>query len=178
MGTFGETGTGDTSDDCGLNAKQGSRWQAPETGTITNISYYCWINMGTPVFKAVVYSDTAGSPPQPNALLATSAEGTPGAGAAWVDVAISCAITSGAYYWIGIIVGDGGTDKINDKLQSNAGNVNYIRYDASDTYSDGASDPWGASDYSDGGAHLCIHADYSLPASGIQKFTLINMMEY
>ena len=80
-------------------AKVVSRFQAPEDGEITNITFY-----GLPVgsgmqFRAVVYSDNAGVP---DALLAYGNQVPLSITQGWQSAPISLNITGGTYYWIGI----------------------------------------------------------------------------
>jgi hypothetical protein len=138
----------------GADYKRSSRFTLTEAGTVTDLVAYldgAGGSSGSQDVQLALYADQAG---EPGALLAASEVGTivSGAAAAWVRLPLPTprALTAGAYH-LALLAGDNARvarysrDPRADGLRS-------VR----DTFSDGASDPYGqgsADDY-----ELAIHA--------------------
>jgi hypothetical protein len=102
VATFGDTSAGGSSLPSNADRAIVGRFQAPASGTITAIDAF-WTADGTALnFKGVVYSDAAG--PVPSSLLGTgnSASATT-TGGDQQSSGLSVAITSGTFYWLGVV---------------------------------------------------------------------------
>jgi len=106
MAEFGYHTIGATDDNPGNNVIWCKATSTPATnGTLTLISVYCRIRFGTPTINAALYTESAS---QPNTKLAEGTAQTVAAGAAWVDVPVSVAVSSGVQYWFAVVVPGGG----------------------------------------------------------------------
>jgi glucose/arabinose dehydrogenase len=140
-GTFGATNPGTIVDTLDANTKGVSKYTAPVPGQITKVEG--WLSglgatSGSQVVKAVVYSDSNGVP---GSLLATSNAVTMKAKTAfaWVPFTFSTPVTIAAGpVWVGYLAGTT-TGLTQFKYDTSAGAVKYN----ADTYSDGASNPFG-----------------------------------
>jgi hypothetical protein len=140
--TFGKTaiGSGWTT---GLNSddKFVEQFSVPSSGTVTKLSYYVKGDVASSqVARAVIYADNNGVP---GALLGQGTEVSVPANkaAGWLDfpLSTSVSVTGSSKVWIGLIRGatQGNIDIATDFTGGNEGF-------AADTYSDGASNPFGA----------------------------------
>lgn len=145
---FGNSTTGDGEQLADSNTKCGSRFMANATGNITRITAYLKTGASPAHAKAMVYSDDSGSP---NALLGTSEE------LAFSDLSLTwknftfttiVAVTNQTYYWLSWFSDSGVT------VGTYSGTNNFA-YNT-DTYGDGASDPFGV--FSTLSKEMCIYA--------------------
>ncbi len=81
------------------HAKVVCRFQAPEDGEITKITFYGQAMASDMQFRAVIYDDNAGAP---GALRAYGRQVALSETQSWQSAAISLNATGGTYYWIGI----------------------------------------------------------------------------
>jgi len=98
--TFGKTDIGASSyNNFNWNSKYGCRFQAPEDGIITELSFYGYtFRAGTYTCYLCVYSDVNGVP---DALLGYGSVDIGDAPAAWHTVTgLNIPITAGTYYWL------------------------------------------------------------------------------
>lgn len=163
MPTFGYT-TIPSSKGVGFSDfKFGNIWPIGEGGNVTKITVYLSnVDTGHAACngKAVIYSVSAGAPA---ALLGTSSETAiiDNQAAGWVDFTFSPAVTltTGSYV-LGAMF-DANASGLG--LFSDAGDANDY-WEKTDTYADGAADPWGA----DTGAaeHAGVYATYATLVSG------------
>lgn len=131
MATFGKTDIGGSSQTVAKDNKFFTKFQISENGITTKITVYLDNSSGSDaVAKAGIYTDDNGSP---DLLLVNSSEVTVADGLTdWVDFTLaSTNLTSGADYWIAVIIGDQTLSYYYD-----AGTVDQSASDT-DTYSDG-----------------------------------------
>lgn len=145
MATFGYTVIGATT--AVGTSPAGTKFTAPESGTITKIWYYSFAGTAT---RTAVYADSAGSPA---AKLAESTEVTPGNGV-WAEYPLSLAITGGTVYWL---MGWGCDTKYD------TGDANQGGYQTGQTYPTWP-DPFNETALND--AKLSIYAEYT-PSGGV-----------
>jgi len=159
--TFGRTTEDTHYTNLLANNKEVSRFQSTGTGIIDTISI--WFKHADPGIvhgKAIVYSDNAG---EPDALLGSSDElDIPASEAAFswhnFTFTIKPSVSNGTHYHLGFIC----EAYINFIGCNTSGGARM--YNA-DTYSNGASDPFGA--HTDEAAHeLDVHADCTETAGG------------
>lgn len=142
MATFGKLTDGASSTNSSADRKKVSSASPATSGTLTKLTGRFWLSAtGSTTIKGVVYADSAGAP---GALLATGDEVTfthtteqavdlPFSGAAQIS------LVGGTTYWIGWHHKDPGTPavSISRDATASASQTNL------DTYSDGATDPFG-----------------------------------
>lgn len=142
--TFGKTGIGAGTDTQGANLKEASKTVAPNSGTVTKVSWYLrGRGLGNQDVKAMLYADNGSG--APGALLAVSSAVTvlSAQAAGWVDFAFGSppTVVSGTTYWISIIgdVVNDGTELRQDTVAGGSGyNTNTGGYAA------GPTNPYGA----------------------------------
>jgi hypothetical protein len=135
----GKTTAGASWDAVALNFKQVRQITLSGSAAVSKLSMYLRNQNGSAqVIRPVIYADSAGSP---GALVAMGPEYTipNGTAAGWFDMAFASNIelSSGTYY-IGFIAGS--TQSAEFAYDTSAS----TRWYSADTYSDGASDPFGA----------------------------------
>jgi hypothetical protein len=98
--TFGYTSIGGSYTQLGSNDKLGCQYQAPEAGTLTDISVYFYTNSGGS-FYAAVYNDSGNTP---NALLESKQRtGIPAEQTNWFTwTGFNTAISASTWYWLTI----------------------------------------------------------------------------
>jgi PKD repeat protein/glucose/arabinose dehydrogenase len=140
--TFGTTTPGTSVDFAGANLKEVSKYTSPQAGNVVKVTGYVsglGANNGTQKLRAIIYADSGGNP---GARLGVSNEVTINAKQAWGWVNFTfpspVAIPAGTV-WIGYF----GASK-NDLTQLRYDPIaNDLRYN-NNTYSSGASNPFGA----------------------------------
>jgi PKD repeat protein len=154
--TFGTTTPGTSIDTATANYKEVSKYIAPRAGNVVKVTGYVsgrGATTGTQKVRAVIYADSGGNP---GARLGVSNEVTINANQAWgwVDFTFSSpvAIPAGTI-WIGYF-GAAQSDLTQLRYDPVA---NDLRYNAN-TYSSGASDPFGSG--ATLGFHYSIYATY------------------
>lgn len=155
-GTFGDTAIEASSNQLSNNFKQVWKFTNSQAGAVVSkltvrLSGHA---TGVNLVKGVIYTDSSG----PNALSATSAEYTLAAAAAeaWVDLTFSSPPTLAAGdYWLGFIVSSAAGAGL-----FRCGAVASSRRYSNDTYSDGATNPFGAPT-TDGVGPCSIYATYT-----------------
>jgi subtilisin family serine protease len=157
--TFGKTTVGGTTDAADANWKRVDKFTISQAVSVSKLTIYLQrLVSGQQVLKGVIYGDQSGTP---GALLGVSNEVTFGSSATsgWFDLPFAAPITlQPGTYWIGLI--DGATT-----------DVFGLRYDAvasssavaSDTYSDGPTNPFGTPSRIDS-EQISVYATYT-PAS-------------
>ena len=132
------------------------------SGTLTGLYLYCNIKAGTPEFDPALYSDLAGVPNTRLAYL-NSGGTVIGASLGWVHTSLSCAITLGTQYWLGLSSGTVGTDTFNIKFDNPGGT--HINYYVGGTPGTLWVNPW-TSLITNGGI-TSIYAEYTAAPTGI-----------
>jgi len=97
---FGYDAIGGTEHTQGANYIDAVNYQAPTTGNITTVSFYCKTNNATGHIKIFMYSDNTTNN-SPNTLLATSNEVTVGTSYSWVNFTLAASVTATQYYHFG-----------------------------------------------------------------------------
>ena len=176
MATFGNTSIGSTpvSIHSSTNNKTVSKFTLSEAGTVTKLSIYLDGNgtgSGPQVIKGVIYDDD-GASAVPGTLMGTSEEVSiaDAAAAAWVDFTFASpvALTSGNWY-LGLIAGS--NIRGAQMYQESTSPTDNI-WKVSDTYTDGASDPFGAATTQTD--KLSVYATYTVPVSGSGAITILS----
>jgi hypothetical protein len=165
-GTFGATSPGSIVDTLDANTKGASKYTAPVPGQITKVEG--WLSglgtaSGSQVVKAVVYSDSNGAP---GSLLGTSSAVTinHGAAFAWVPFTFSSPVTIAAGpVWVGYLAGTT-TGITQFKYDTSAGAVKYN----ADTYSDGASNPFGTASTASKPNPFSIRVTYTTTGAAVR----------
>lgn len=165
MGTFGGTGTPSLNGTMPTDFKTATRYTT--TDAIENVeSMFFYVDgqgsgTGDQVFKGIVYADSSSVP---GTWIASTVEGTvtDGQAAGWVEVAFAAAfnLSASTTYWLGMHYGDN-TNTIRTYRQANT-TFGDERYNT-DTYSDGATDPFGGA--SGDSAQLSIYLYYPDPVT-------------
>lgn len=141
--TFGKLTDGAGSSNSSTDKKAVSSSTPATSGTATSITVRTLLSAaGTSTMKGIIYAAST-TADQPWALLATSDEvtvttTTESAITFPLSGANQITITSGTVYWIGFHWKDPGTPSVTLSRDNNAGG----RKEATDTYSDGPSDPF------------------------------------
>jgi hypothetical protein len=146
VATFGKTTQGAGTFPINADYKHASKFTLTEPGTITKVSLDLVGEPGGPsnqVMRGVIYADSAGAP---GAKLVQSIEvNVPGGSAQasnrrWVDFDCSSPVVNllPGTYWIGLIAG--ASDDSSKLGYDSSGDRDFN----TDTYSDGASDPFGS----------------------------------
>jgi len=150
--TFGKTDIGGSNYTAGCDRLYGTRFQAPEDGTVTKLSFY----MGDPEqnVKLLMYDDNVG---EPNNKLVDSGELTGGVDEWRHSGALSQAITKDAYYWLTFI---GNTADLRYYYSAGSGRCRWV----SDNY-DSPSDPFPSGNSID--KIMSIYATYTPSAGGL-----------
>lgn len=135
MTTFGVTADNSSSTSSSADRKRVSSASPSSDGTVQSLTARLWVDSGSTVAKAVIYSNNAG---QPDHILATSDEltisNTTGqAKTSTFSGANQISVTDGTTYWIDVIVQDPGAA---NWIISRDGTANGNKNNA-DTYSDG-----------------------------------------
>ena len=151
MAVFGKTTNGADSIQQNGQRKVVSKATPSSNGTVTSLTARIWRSSANPLARAVIYADNAGAP---GALLATSDELTiSNSSEAEITFTFSggnqISIVSGTPYWIGILF-DAQTMGFSLLGRSYGGGESNAQAENVDTYSDGASDPFGTPTYQDG----------------------------
>lgn len=146
MATFGTTTIGGTSNS-GTAGPLGSKFTAPATGTITDMTFYGRVDSGNAVL--LIYADSAGSP---TTLLAQSASQAGWTVVDWHTASVSLAITSGTVYWLMMSHDTGGPQYT---MYYDAGSSNQLSY----TGSGGIPDPYGTPNFL--AWNMSIYATYT-----------------
>lgn len=139
---FGNTGDSSGSQSLATGRKAVSSISSgAASGTLDTVTARAWKADGTFIAKAVVYADSSGSP---GALLATSDELSVAAGAETGKAftfsgAERISITSSTTYWVGLIFGHA-TGNVTMSIGATGSALKWN----TDTYSDGASNPFGS----------------------------------
>lgn len=160
--TFGETGTGNASNSEIANAKDVTPFTCNETGTISKLTLRCWASPAIHV-KGIIY-DSSGN------KLAESAEATTATSEGWLDLTFASppSCTNGVTYWLGFI-----TDGAMSFREQQSSPL--LIYYNEDTYSDGASNPFGSySTYT--GGHICVYATVTPSGGGAVGGPLVQVM--
>jgi glucose/arabinose dehydrogenase len=165
-GTFGATSPGSVVDSLDANTKGVSKYTGPVPGQITKVEG--WLSglgaaSGSQVVKAVVYGDSNGVP---GSLLGTSNAVTMTAGAAfgWVPFTFSTPVTIAAGpVWVGYLAGTS-TGVTQFKYDTSAGAVKYN----ADTYSDGASNPFGTASTASKPNPFSIRVTYTTTGAAVR----------
>ena len=161
MATFGYTSVGASTADEYTGAKAGVKYTLSEnTSDMTQISLYTVTNAVDG--KVVVYTDNAGVP---NTLIASNTTGTTCQTNNWTTFSITTGAQNAGDYWV--FYKFSGTQQV--KYDSGGEK----RWNA-ENYADAFSNPCGATNYA-GDQLVSLYVTYT---SGIQLFTLINMMGY
>ena len=141
MATFGVTADNSDSTASSADRSRVSSASPSSNGTVESLTCRCWVDSGSTVAKAVIYSDTGSN--FPNNLLAVSDElsitnNTEQANTFTFSGANRISVTSGTTYWIGVHWQDPGTGNFFVSRDATAGGN---KNDA-DTYSDGPETPY------------------------------------
>jgi hypothetical protein len=153
--TFGRTTIASTpSSGLSANFKRGSPFALAQNGVITSLSAYMDGNGGGAGFQSVrmaLYKDAAGVP---GAKVVESSSTTIAAGmpAQWINFTTPETPVTPGTYWIVIQTGD------TQAVARDYGDGSTAWYANADTFSDGASDPFGSG--STGTTTLCVYASY------------------
>lgn len=153
MSTFGYETIGATPSADWANYKAVDKFALSEDGDISKLTAALANGASACHAKAIIYSDSAGSP---DALIATGAEVAIADSQAegWVDFPMASVVSLDAgTYWLGVI-GDASAGALSLRREDAGGSFGY----AADTYADGASDPCGALSGTSG--LLSIYATY------------------
>jgi hypothetical protein len=139
--TFGKTRAGNTSASFSSDRKQVNRYALSGSGSVTKLSVYLQPTStgGQEVLRGVIYADSGGSP---GTLLGVTNELTFASSnaAGWYDLNLPAAVQlSAGNYWIGVL--SGATSGVAGYRYSKA---NRSRDLNSNTYSSGASNPFGS----------------------------------
>jgi len=168
MGTFGNT-TAETGSNAGLdNFKVAGKFTLSEAGAVSKLTARYSNGASACAIKGFICANNAGSP---GALLGTTNEVAVAANATadFRDLAFASAINlTAADYWLGIIGNDNATG-FDLKFAASGGNMAY----KSDTYSDGASDPFGTPLGTDV-AKFAIYATYTTGGGATISIPLLN----
>jgi len=163
-GTFGTTNPASGFDTLDANTKGVTKFSSPVSGQLTKVEGYLsglGSTTGSQVLKAVVYADNGGVP---GTLLGTSNAVTVNAGAAfsWVPFTFTTppTVTAGPV-WIGYLAGT--TSALIQARLDNASGV--IKYNAN-TYSGGATNPFGAASQASKLNGWAIRATYATSGGG------------
>lgn len=142
--TFGQTSEVGYTLDCGIlvdaNGKSATMYTLTENGAISKITAYAAKQLGDRVAKAVIYSENPAN--TPDVLLATSQEvALTSTSYAWIDFTFSTPVelTAGNYF-IGIITDAVTSNTVTVKCGNTGSLINSFN---TDTYSDGAANPFG-----------------------------------
>jgi len=159
MATFGHTTDNNDFDSTNWsNYKAACRFQLTESNaTVSKLTVQCKNGAvsGTAI-KGIIYTDKAG--PLPDALQATTDELAVASGAAeaWRDLTFATPpVLAAGWYWLGVIC-NGNCGSFTLCNVNTGGTGDY----ASDTYSDGAANPWGAENNS-WDDEMLIYATYT-----------------
>lgn len=107
MATFGHTGVGASQLFNGTGYIYGSKFTAPEAGTLTKISVHIVGYTSPTNLRCGIYADSGGSPA---GLLASAASDTPvTAGSTWYDSTVSYAFLASTVYWLAVMPEAAGT---------------------------------------------------------------------
>ena len=162
-GKFGRTTVGTVpSSGMTTDVKRGSKFSLSEAATLSSFSAYLDGNggaSGSEQVRIVLYRDASGTP---GAKVADSNVVTinSGAAGAWVTfTAPQVALTAGSYW---LVIHTGGTTGIARNMGDGTSTPNW--YSNTDTFSDGASDPFGTGNVGTG--TISIYASYT---PGVQK---------
>ncbi len=138
--TFGRTSVGDSTRAMSADTKVASKFTANGSGPLSSLTVRCRRTSSTGNIKAALYADSAGSP---GALLAETTAVSCGTSAAWRTFVFAegtePTVVNGTAYWIAISSAGAYTYT----MLSTGTNLEYNN----DTYSNGFSDPFGASSY-------------------------------
>ncbi len=172
MATFGKTTVGGTQEYTGnWTSKWGCRFQAPASGTVTDLEWYGHTNdVGGPTIYEAVYSDNAGAP---NSLLGSgSVLTTTGADAWWKVSSLTISIVNLDYYWL--TVQSGGSSLLG---YYDAGSTNQFIYQAEGADSPPPDASFGAGTYQ--ARELSIRATYTPSGGGVtvKKGSCVPAME-
>lgn len=160
MATFGKTTIGGTAFDTGADFKHVNKRTLSERGTISKLSIYVdgsGAGSGSQVIRAVIYDDDADFG-EPGMLLAsgTTVTVTDGQAAGWVDLPLSATVTlEPGDYHLGFQAGNASTTI---RRYTDAG---VWRYFNADTFTDGASAPFGVPSGTD--QDISLYATYEPP---------------
>jgi hypothetical protein len=153
--TFGRTTIASTpSSGLSANFKRGSPFALAQAGVITSLSAYMDGNGGAAGFqniRLVMYQDNSGVPGTKvvESNSTTIAAGMP---AQWINLTTPETPVASGTYWIVIQTGD------TQGVARDYGDGSTAWYANADTFSDGASDPFGSG--STGTTTLCVYASY------------------
>lgn len=151
MGTFGNTGTGTGEDGGWSTLCVVCRYQASETGTVTDISFYLKTAVSGNL-KLGIYADSSGNP---GALLYGGGSFAV-SGIGWKNqTGLSVAVTAGNYYWIAFRPDSDSMDTGYD-----TGVANQMRY-KSVAFASVWPDPYG-SDEGNSTEADCVYATYTV----------------
>lgn len=160
--SFGESNIGSVDDTQGANLKEVFPVTVPQNGWVTKLTGYISGNgsgSGAQVMRAVIYADSSGAPGN---WLGTSNEVTifDGQAYAWVDFAFPSPvqIAAGATIWIGYHGGNNG-----DSAQIKGFSGSGVKFNT-DTYTDGASSPFGSPSTSGTKNRYSLYATYQTVA--------------
>ena len=156
-GTFGKTSLGASSDTMAANRKRVNAYTITAPVAVSKLSMYLQptATTGTQALRGVIYADAGGAP---GALLATSTEisyaSTQPAG--WYALPFAAPVNLAAgRYWIGVLSG-AGSGVAGFRWDWTAGSRIYNL----NTYTTGASNPFGGSTTTDG-EQMSIYASYT-----------------
>jgi hypothetical protein len=172
MATFGKTSVGGSWNNSNTKVyTTGPSYSPASNGTITSISFYCRRHTGTGVMnlKLACYKDVGGV--LANAILVTSGVGSVTAAAGWKTVNVSnvAIFAANSYYFAEIADTSIDIDYAAQNSQTNQ-SIAYASW--------GPSDPHGAADSTDTNYDFAAYATYTEAPTGIQKFCLLNEMNY
>lgn len=142
--TFGQTSEVGYTLDCGIladaNGKSATLYTLTEDGTVSKITAYAAKQLGNRVAKAVIYSENPAN--TPDALLATSEEvALTSTSFAWVDFTFATPVDLPAGdYFIGLLTDATASNSVLVKCANTGSLFNQFN---TDTYSDGAANPFG-----------------------------------
>jgi hypothetical protein len=165
---FGDTTAGGSWDALPANTKRAAKFTAT-AGSVTKVSAYVSgsATAGSQTIKAVIYSDSGGSP---QTLLGTSnaVTVTQNQAARWIDFTFPSPVSvSAGSLWIGFIANTtGGIARI--AYTSSTGGLRFNN----DTYSDGAANPFGTA--SSANEHFTIYASLA-PATPLTQRVGMNV---
>jgi RHS repeat-associated protein len=166
--TFGYTSIGASTNDFGGNVLYAKANSLPSSnGTLTSMSIYGKINVGTPNFNPALYSDSSNAP---NTRLAYIDSGgtSYGSTAGWVTTNISYgSISSSTQYWLGFK-----SQSTGPLINLDSGGTGTLHYGAGSSWNTTADDVG-----SEGGIYS-IYATYTADATSTSVSNIIQNISY
>jgi hypothetical protein len=167
MGTFGyATSAGSTSNE-NAAITIACKFALSETSLPSKISLYCNSKATTTVLNCAIYDDLGNNSPTNRKDLSGNVTITTSAG--WVDFTLNNVSLTAGNYWLSM----GFVSGSNWYNYYHAGASAQTKYKVNVDNPNPFGTPTSSLAWED-----CIYATYSLPSTGIQKFCLINEMNY